>query len=103
MKRVIKVQMPMQENKYVLSQEYNGFGIYQEMSPNGYKVHQSWLIHRDNNIGSDIVIQSYNNVCYDELLDMIDSFLESGEFCITALKSKYDDKVLIMHPSGDDI
>ena len=103
MRRVIKVQMPMHENKYVLNQEYNGFGIYQEMSPSGYKVHQSWFIHRDNNIGSDIVIQSYNNVCYDELLDMIDSFLESGEFCIKALVSAYDKHVMVMHPSGDYI
>ena len=102
MKRVIKIQMPLNETKYVLKDEYMGFGIYQEMSPNGYMVRQSWLIHKKVGVG-DIVIQSYNNVCYDEILDMIDSFVESDEFCIKVLKSNYDENVLIMHPSGDYI
>lgn len=95
MKRLIKWNDDQSENKYVLINEYQGFGIYQEQSPSGYFVSQSWLI--SNNQGAELVIESYNNLCRAEVLDIIDNYNETGRFGVKALTHKGE---LCMHPSG---
>ena len=96
MKRVIYVGNNYgTEDKYILSEEYEGFGVYEETTPSGYFVHQSWLI-----AGKDItiVVPSYMNYCKEELLDCIDSYNEAKKFCIRA-RSR-ENGLYIAHPSG---
>lgn len=96
MKRVIKIKNSYgSENKYVLVDEYEGFGIYQEKCPTGYFVSQSWLISDNEN--AELVIESYNNLCKEELLDMIDHYKETGHFGVKAVM--YCES-LHMHNSG---
>ena len=81
MKRVIKFECgtidEFNAKKFVLAQEYGGFGIYKEVTPYGYRVHQSWLITNDK---TALICQSYNNFCKEELLDMIDNYNEEKSF-----------------------
>ena len=81
MKRLIKFDCgtidKLNAKKYVLTQEYEGFGIYEEVCPSGYRVHQSWLIANDKNA---LVCESYNNFCKEELLDMIDNYNQKSNF-----------------------
>ncbi len=83
MKRVIKFECgtldELNTKKFVLTQEYEGFGIYEEVSPNGYRVNQSWLITNDK---IALICQSYNCFCKEELLDMIDNYNEEKIFGI---------------------
>ena len=72
-----------------------GFGIYQEKCPTGFFVSQSWLISDNEN--AQLVIESYNNVCKEELLDMIDNYKESGQF---GVKAVINCGSLHMHNSG---
>lgn len=84
MKRIIKIKNVYgTENKYVLVSEYNNFGIYEEKTPSGYFKHQSWLI--SNNRDAELVIQSYNRLCKEEVLDIIDNYNETNKFCIKAV------------------
>ena len=84
MKRIITINNIYGTNdKYVLRNEYNGFGIYQEKTPNGYFVHQSWLI--SNNENAELVINSYNGLCNEEVLDMIDNYNETKKFGVKAV------------------
>ena len=81
MKRVIKFERgtidSLNVKKYLLIKEYDGFGIYQEVSPNGYRISQSWLIANDK-----VALQcgSFNDFIIEELLDMIDNYNERGVF-----------------------
>ena len=96
MKRIIKIgNVYGVEDKYVLIDEYDGFGIYQEKTPNGYSVHQSWLISNNNNV--ELVVTSFNNLCKEELLDMIDNYNQTGKFGIRAVVYH---GVLHMHNCG---
>ena len=84
MKRVITIKNVYgTTDKYVLRDEYEGFGIYQEKTPSGYFVHQSWLI--SNNESAELVIQSYNNLCKEELLDIIDNYKQTHRFGVKAV------------------
>lgn len=83
------------EEKYVLVTEYNGFGIYQRVCPNGFRVSQEWLITNGHRV---IVCQSYNNVIKEELMDAIDKYQKSGRFGFRVIK-KADD-TYIVHPCG---
>ena len=84
MKRVIQIGNVYGTNdKYIFKEEYNGFGIYQEKTPNGFFVHQSWLI--SNNENAELVIESYNNLCKEEVLDIIDNYNETNKFGVKAL------------------
>lgn len=95
-KRIIKIKDGCgNQNKYVLITEYNGFGIYQEKTPNGFSVHQSWLI--SNNKDAELVINSYNGLCKEEVLDIIDNYNKRNKFGVKAVK--YCDAVC-MHPNG---
>ena len=72
MKRVINAF----NNKYILKQEYRGFGVYQEVSPNGLQIAQSFLI-----TNGDIAkaYQSYEHKIIEEMLDIIDDYLDKGK------------------------
>lgn len=95
MKRIININnVHGTTTKYVLREEYEGFGIYQHKTPTGYFVHQDWLISNGN---IELVVESYNNICKEELLDMIDNYNEKGKFNIKAVM--HCDS-LHMHNSG---
>ena len=84
MKRVITIKNVYGTgDKYVLRDEYEGFGIYQEKCPTGYFVSQSWLI--SNNDNAELVVESYNNMCKEELLDIIDNYNETHKFGVKAV------------------
>lgn len=88
------------KTKYVLKKEYENFGVYQEMCPSGFLTHQSYLITDNNKV---FVCDSYNNMCYDEMLDTIDYYNETKKFGHKAIKryDKTNEKhIYIMHPSG---
>jgi len=82
------------KNKYILRNEYRGFGIYQEKTPTGYFVSQEWALSNGDIV---VIIPSYNNMCKEELFEIIDNYEESGKFGIRAL---FDDNHHIMHNSG---
>ncbi len=85
MKRLIKYECgtidDLNTRKYILQKEYNGFGVYQEKCPSGYYVHQSWLITNEK---VALVCHSFSELCKEELLDMIDSYQDTGKFGIRA-------------------
>jgi len=84
MKRIITIKNVYgTQDKYVLRDEYEGFGIYQEKCPSGFFVHQSWLI--SNNDNAELVIESYNCLCKEELLDMIDNYNSVHRFGVKAV------------------
>ena len=84
MKRVITIKNVYgTTDKYVLRDEYEGFGIYKEKTPSGFFVHQSWLI--SNNENAELVIESYNNLCKEELLDIIDNYNATHRFGVKAV------------------
>ena len=97
MKRVIKIKnIYGTDNKYVLIEEYEGFGIYQEKGPSGLFNCQSWLI--SNNNGVELVIPSYNDLCKEELLDMIDNYNKTNKFGVKAVMNCGS---LYMHKNGE--
>lgn len=96
MKRIITIKNTYgTEDKFVLREEYEGFGIYQEKVPTGYFVSQSWLISNNNN--AELVIESYNSLCKEELLDIIDNYKATRRFGVKALMHCGS---LHMHPAG---
>lgn len=96
MKRVIYIKNVYGTNdKYVLREEYGGFGVYGEKTPNGFFVHQSWLI--SNNTGAELVIESYNNLCKEEVLDIIDNYNSTNKFGVKAVMNRGS---LYMHNCG---
>lgn len=96
MKRIVKIQNTYgTDDKYVLVNEYAGFGIYQEKTPSGYFVNQSWLI--SNNGNAELVIESYNGLCKEEVLDIIDNYNKTNKFGVKAVM--HCDS-LHMHNSG---
>ena len=98
MTRVIRIKNVLgSDDKYVLRDEYNGFGIYQEKTPSGYFVSQSWLLKNDN---VTIMCESYNNKCKEELLDAIDSYKNRRRF---GFKAFYRNGCYVVHPNGDRI
>ena len=82
MKRVIYFQDQLNKRKYILQKEYEGFGFYEEKCPAGYLVHQSWAI---TNGKIYIMIPSYNRLCEEEILDMIDNYKKTGRFGTKAM------------------
>lgn len=96
MKRVIYVPDDLNNKKYVLKSEYEGFGIYEEMCPAGWFVHQSWLVY-NGKIG--FICQSYNNYCKEELMDVIDNYNECGKFGLCGFIAKKEDNIYGVHPN----
>lgn len=96
MKRVVYIKNSYGTNdKYILKEEYNGFGVYQEKAPSGFFIHQSWLI--SNNDKAELVIQSYNDLCKEELLDIIDNYNDTNKFGVKAVMNRGS---LYMHHNG---
>ncbi len=96
MKRIVYVDTDLQKEKFVLLEEYNGFGIYQEKCPTGYFVHQSWLITNGN---ITLVFYSFNNYCKEELLDAIDNYNDIRRFGVKAMK--HPNNLFVVHPNGN--
>ena len=97
MKRVITTNNVYgTSDKYVLRDEYEGFGVYQEKVPTGYFVSQSWLI--SNNKNAELVIESFNNICKEEVLDIIDHYNKTHRF---GVKATVHCGALHMHPCGN--
>ena len=84
--------------KYKLINIYEGFGIYNEIAPNGIEIHQSYLLTNEDDI--TIMIESYNNIIEEEILDRIDNYLKRHKFGIRVIKK---DNYYIMHPNGEEI
>lgn len=96
MNRIIKIPNAYgTEDKYVLRDEYNGFGFYQEKCPTGYFVNQSYLIANEK---IKIICESYNNMCKEELLDAIDNYTNTGKFELKVFS--YGVGFYRIHPSG---
>jgi len=93
--RVIYFNGVLNREKFVLQKEYKGFGIYEEMTPTGWYIHQSWAL---SNGEVRLIIESYNNICEAELLDLVDHYTESGRFGVKAMSRGYKD--YLMHPNG---
>ncbi len=94
MNRVVYVDTQLQREKFILKKEYNGFGLYEEKCPTGYFVHQSWLI-----TNGDVTLKcdSYMNYCYEEMLDLIDNYIEQGSFGVKGFKRN----PWLVHNGGD--
>lgn len=95
MKRLIKVQGTLQEEKFILMEEYEGFGIYQEKCPAGYFVHQSWLITNED---VTVIFYSFMNYCKEELMDAIDNYNDIKKFGIKAMP--HPNKTYVAHKCG---
>ena len=96
MNRVIKFDVGIVDSlnprKYILKEEYEGFGIYQEMCPSGFYHHQSWLVANDK---VNLICESYNNYCKEELLDMIDNYNKNTRFGVKGSCIAIINKVVI--------
>lgn len=99
MKRVIYVNNGLNNIKFELCEEYRGFEIYQERTPSGFLVHQSWVIAPG--VGDlPILIESFNNLSKAELLDAIDSYLDDGVgFGFNVFYKPY---AVVVHGAGND-
>lgn len=93
--RVLYWDDNLNKNKYIFQKEYRGWGIYYKKCPSGYYVHQEYLI---TNGEMKIIIQSYNNYCEEEILDMIDADIECNKMNVKVFKKN---DFYIVHPSGD--
>ncbi len=98
MKRLVYVPDSLNNKKYILKEEYEGFGIYKEMAPAGCYVHQSWLVY-NGKIG--YISQSYNNRCKEELMDAIDNYNETGKFGLHGFMAKAEDNIYGEHPNNE--
>ena len=84
MKRIVNIKNAYGTyDKYVLADEYGGFGVYREKTPSGFFVNQSWLV--SNNENAELVIASYNNLCKEEVLDIIDNYNKTNKFGVKAV------------------
>ena len=97
MKRVVYVPDKLNNNKYILIDEYGGFGIYQKKCPAGYFVHQEWLVY-NGKIG--FICESYNNYCKEELMDCIDTYNETERFGLHGFMAKKEDNIYGVHPNN---
>lgn len=104
MKRIIYLPDELNRNKYVLKETYAGHGIYENVCPAGWRVHQSWAIVREKD-NFTIMIQSYNNMCYEELLDSIDNYNETGKYDLKLIRTKksLEHDYWVMHNSGKEM
>lgn len=98
MKRLVKLSDDRLGNKmlYVLKEEYQGFGLYQRKSSNGYLIHQDYMITNDN---ITIQCQSYNKIIKEELLDAIDNYNSDGFFGLKVFMK--DNHYYYIHPNGN--
>ena len=112
MKRLIKFEVgevdSLNAKKYILQQEYEGFGVYQEKCPSGFYMHQSWLV-ADSKKKVMLVVDSFNDCCKEEVLDMVDRYKENKKFGIKGQwlgfhrEDNKDVALYRMHHSGREI
>ena len=106
MKRIIYLEGDYDnEDKFQFKKEYEGFDIYQEICPSGLPVHNSWFIN-GGSTETKIRFYSFSNICFEELLDLIDNYNETGHYGLKAYL--HDDSVLgkviyYVHNSGKGI
>ena len=83
-----------------LKESYDGFGVYQEVCPSGCFVHQSYAICNDNVV---IISECYNNNDFEDMLDIIDNYNESGKFGIKVFRrgTSNGKSVYIIHNGGN--
>lgn len=95
MERTIRIQAEVAEEKFRLVEEYEGFGIYQEVTPYGYYVHQSFAFKTNDAV---FVSYSYMNNDKEDIYDYIDNYNNKGSFGFKAFnKGSY----FCIHPNGD--
>ena len=98
MKRIIKIQGNLQEEKFELQEEYDGFGIYERRTPNGYLVHQEWLITNDD---VTVVFYSFTNYCREEVKDAIDNYNAIRKFGLKVMPR--GNNTYVVHQNGTQI
>jgi len=88
------------ETKFVLRKKYKDYDIYYEITPTGSIISQSYVL---SNTFRVIQIPSYNNLCLDEIYDLIDKKLSEYKFDLRVFvkKDKEGDKYYLVHPEGD--
>ena len=82
--------------KYRLIETYRDIGVYEEISPSGCCISQSWLLV-DQHLY--IFIDSYNHMCKEELLDAIDERKDNRWF---GFKGFMRLQGFVVHPNGKD-
>lgn len=91
--------------KYRLKETYGGWGIYEQITPGGISIYNSWLlvIDEENGTESKIQIQSYNNIVYDELFDAIENWMKTEMlgFRVMNNETTKENGYLIVHPNGN--
>ena len=104
MKRVIYLPDELNDNKFKLKEEYRGHGVYQKVTPSGYTVQQEWSVVRADD-GFMFNIESYNNICYEEVLDAIDNYLDSGKYGFKVLQTAKgrEFNYLTVHRCGEKV
>lgn len=100
MNRVIYLADQLNNNKFKFKSGYRGHGIYRKITPSGYIVHQEWAVVREDD-GFTFMIGSYNNICYDEVLDAIDRYVDYGKYEFKATEDKQHG-YYIVHPSSKE-
>ncbi len=96
-KRILNIA----DYKYKFKEEYQGFDIYKRITLDGTEIYNEWLLHyepRNSNLDVNIVIQSYNNICYEELFDAIDNYINDGLFGFKAFEKE---GYCVVHPNGN--
>ena len=77
MERTIKIQTEVSEEKFRLVDEYEGIGIYQKVTPNGYYLSQTFGFKVGNNF---YVSYSFMNNDKEDIFDYIDNYNNTGVF-----------------------
>ena len=103
MKRIIYLPDQLNNNKFKLKEEYRGHGVYQKVTPSGYPVQQEWAVLRDD--GFMFNIESYNNICYEEVLDAIDNYLDNSKYGFKVLQTAKGKEFnyLTVHRCGEKV
>ena len=85
--------------KFVKRYEYNGATIYWHKTPTGFFVHRDYAIVHNDKI---IHIDSYNNICSEEIEDIIDNYNSTGKYSIKCFyKTDNEPAFYEMHPNGN--
>lgn len=77
MERTIKIQTEISEEKFRLVDEYEGVGIYQLVTPNGYYCHQNYGFKHNDKF---FVSYSFMHNDKEDLYDYIDNYNNTGKY-----------------------
>lgn len=77
MERTIRIKTEIAEDKFRLVENYRGVGVYQEVTPNGYYVHQSYGFKIKDKF---FVSYSFMNNDKEDIFDYIDRHYEGKPF-----------------------